>query len=212
MSILIEPIKTKGEFNEFVNLPWKLYQRDPQWIAPLKVELRQRLNPRFSFFKHGIAQHFIARQNREVVGTISASIDHLKSKNEGAFGFYEAIDDTNVAHQLLGAAVAWLKQKNVTKIMGPYSYRLEDPYPGFLAEGFNKSPYFMMAYTKPYYLGQVESFGFRKAMELKTYEVRRESPLPTSLFDQAEKACQIPGLTIRSFNKAKFFEEVTIIG
>lgn len=217
MVISIQSVQTKSDLSLFIDLPWKLYADYPRWMPPLKFELTKRLDVRKnSFFKKGRGQLFLAKKGDEVVGRISASIDPVnmkKSENrEGNFGCYESIKDMDVAQALVGAGLNWLKENNVSKVIGPIHFRLEDPYPGFLVDGHQCYPYFMMAYSMPYYPKQMDELGFEKVMDLYSYEVDKDCPLPKELSEKAEEASKIEGLRLRNINMKNLYADAEIIG
>lgn len=217
MSIIVEPVKSKKDFKTFINFPWELYKNSPNWIPPLKFELNKRLNfSKNSFFKRGRGVLFLAKKNGLIAGRISVSIDPAnmkkEEKREGNFGCFESVDDPEVARALVEHSLNWLKENNVVKVMGPIQFRLEDPYPGFLVEGHEHSPYFMMTYSMPYYPAYFEKLGFEKVMDLYSYEVSRETPMPQSLLEKAIAAEKIPGLNLRNIDMKNLYAEAEIIG
>jgi GNAT superfamily N-acetyltransferase len=213
----IHPVETKDSLKQFIKYPWQLYKDYPNWIAPLKYELTKRINPKKnSFFRRGAGRFFLAKRDGKVVGRISVSIDPGNMKKpggrEGNFGCYESIDDPEVAKVLVGAGLDWLKGNKVSKVMGPVHFRLEDPYPGFLVEGHQHKPYFMMTYSMPYYSKLMEQLGFSKVMDLYSYEVSKEVPLPEEFSNKAKEAAKIPNLKLRNINMKKLYEEAQTIG
>ena len=113
MSVEVEPVSSRGDLREFIELPYRLHANEEQWIPPLRIERRLFLSPRFNaFFKHGEAQLFLARRDGRVVGRISAQIDtafnDFHGNAWGMFGFLELDDDPEVASALLDAAAGWL--------------------------------------------------------------------------------------------------------
>jgi hypothetical protein len=206
-SLVIEQAKSKDDLKSFMELPWRLYKDDKYWIPPLRIEIKSRARRGLSGNKAAL---FLARREREVVGRISASISAPDS-NEGNFGFYEAIDDIGVASALVEKALEWLKSKGVSKVIGPYNFLLEDPYPGFLADSYDRPPYFMMAYSKPYYIDQMNALGFEKAMDLYAYEVNDKTVFPQVFLDKARHAEAIPGIRLRNINLKNLEHETEII-
>ena len=104
--IKIKPVESKKDWNEFIGLPWKLYKNDPNWVPPLRIAVEEILdvnkNP---FFKHAYMRPLMAYKNDELVGRIVGVVDenHNKYHNEktGFFGFFECIDDQEVAKALV---------------------------------------------------------------------------------------------------------------
>lgn len=216
MNITIHEVRTKSDLKAFINFPWGLYKNDPNWIPPLKYELNKRLNIwKNSFFKKGKGALFLAKRGSEIVGRISVSIDKsnlAKTDNrEGNFGSYEAIEDINVTKALLDHGIQWLQNHNISKVSGPIQFRLEDPYPGFLVEGHEHKPYFMMTYSMPYYAKQFEEYGFSTAMDLYSYEISKHNPVPQKMFERSKDAVGIQNLKLRNINMKKVYEEAEII-
>ena len=76
--ITTRAITTKADIKAFVELPYRLYAGDPNWVPPLKDEVYGLLTPgKNPWFEHGEAQLFLAERGGRVVGRISAHIDHL---------------------------------------------------------------------------------------------------------------------------------------
>lgn len=215
MGVAITAVTSAAGRRAFLDLPRALYAGSAAWIEPLRMELKQRLNPRKnSFFRRADVALFLARRGREVVGRVSAQIDrhaHPGERPEGNFGFYEAVDDAAVAAALFGAAEEWLRAREVRKIVGPYNFRLEDPAPGFLVQGFEHRPMFMTPYSQPYYVAQATAAGFREAMQLNAFAVRQDFQFPPWLKALDEQASQIPGLRVRCLEKSRIYQEAELI-
>src|SRR5438045_9552427 len=76
--ITIRPVLTKADRKAFVDLPFRLYKDNPNWVPPLKDEAMGLITPgKNPFFEHAAAQLFLAERDREVVGRICASIDQM---------------------------------------------------------------------------------------------------------------------------------------
>ncbi|MBI4239203.1 MAG: hypothetical protein HY696_12420 [Deltaproteobacteria bacterium] len=211
LPISVEQVRTWWQQRRFLALPWRLYRTDPAWVAPLRLELAQRLNRKKNpYFRKGDAALFLARRGREVVGRISAQVDAVGAPS-GAFGFYEAIDDPTVAQALLTAASEWLRVRGVQKMVGPCNFRLEDPAPGFLTEGFEHRPTFMMAYSKPYYPAQMEAAGLQTVMDLHAYRGDKDHPLPSTLIERAAVADRIPQFQVREIQMDRLYAEAELL-
>ena len=83
--IQIVPVKTRQQKREFIELAYRLNAGDPNWVPPLKPEVRALLDPKINpWFGHGVAQLFVARRDERTVGRISAHIDRLALEQPGA--------------------------------------------------------------------------------------------------------------------------------
>ncbi len=176
--IIIAPVSGKKELETFIRLPWKIYRDFPNWVPPLLFERRKILNTEKNpFYKHAQIELFIAYRGKEPVGRIAAIKNdmHLKYHNDGTgfFGFFECINDKEIASRLFDAAAGWIKARGLKSIMGPANPSSNDDW-GLLIEGFEIPPAFMMPYNPPYYIELIESYGFRKEKDLNGYKITDE--------------------------------------
>lgn len=110
MSLTIRELSnSKVERKEFINFPWKIYQDYENWVPPLKMDMHTLLNPdKHPFHQHADSQLFLAERNGEVVGRITAHVNHRHNEiwedKVGFFGFFECIDEQEVADALFDAA------------------------------------------------------------------------------------------------------------
>ena len=128
-TVHIEPVETRRQLKSFIRLPWSIYRNDPAWVPPLLAERNDILNRKKNpFFEHAQAQYFLAEREGEVIGRISAHIDRLHNQTHqeqtGFFGFFESIDDPEVAKALFDAAAGWLKERGMKAIRGPFSFSI----------------------------------------------------------------------------------------
>ena len=118
MSIQIREHAPGTDLRAFIDVQDVIYSDDPQWIAPLQLELRDRLTPgKNPFWDHAEGTLFTAYRDGKPVGRISAQIDyeHLRVHQDeaGFFGFFETIDDQEVANALLEKAQQWLASRGM---------------------------------------------------------------------------------------------------
>jgi hypothetical protein len=79
--IIIRPVATKADKRAFIDLPFRLYANDPNWVPPLKSDVMATITPgKNPWFEHGEAQLFLAEKDGKVVGRISAHLDFLALK------------------------------------------------------------------------------------------------------------------------------------
>ena len=123
-TIEIKTVTSKKELMQFIKFPWKIYKGDPNWVPPLIYDKKKLLNKKKNpFFEHADLEMFLAIQNGELVGRIGAIKNDLHNKhhndNIGFFGFFECINDQEVANRLFDTAKEWLKLKGFTEMRGP---------------------------------------------------------------------------------------------
>jgi hypothetical protein len=169
----ITEVRTRRDFRRFIDVPYLVYRDDPQWVPPLRSEVRKVLDRRRNpFFDHGEACYWLAWRGNTPVGRISAQVNrlHLETHRDatGNFGFLEAVDDPAVFEALLGTAEAWLKARGLARILGPYSLSMNDEI-GVLVSGFSYPPVVAMTYAPPYYGPRPEAAGYAKAKDLYAF-------------------------------------------
>jgi len=215
----IRPIDSKADRKRFVDLPFRLYANDPNWVPPLKGEALGLITPaKNGWFSHAKAQLFLAERDGKVVGRISAHIDTLALEMDpakgfgpgcGQFGLLDA-EDGDIAKALIATAEEWLRDQGMTRVLGPISMSIWEE-PGLLVEGFDHPPTIMMGHAKPEYRGWIEAAGYTQVKELLTYELditKPFSPLLQRIIASGEKN---PRIRIRNVDKTKFDEEAAII-
>jgi len=217
--ITIRPVLTKADRKAFVDLPFRLYKDNPNWIPPLKDEAMGLITPgKNPFFEHAVAQLFLAERDGKVVGRISASIDHMWTpmpeaqgggSDMGNWGYLDA-EDKEIGDLLIAAAEGWLKSKGVTRSMGPISMSIWEE-PGLLIKGHDHPPTTMMGYDDPKYEAWVESWGYSKAKDLHTWDLDITKDFPPLVQRIVQSGEKNPRIRIREVNKKKFNEEAAVI-
>ena len=158
---------TRAALRAFATFPWKVYRGDPLWVPPLLPDRLKAIDPATGpFFEHGTAEFFIAYRNANPVGTICTAIDEKANrtvnKRECVFGFFECVDEEEVARALLDHAVIWAKGHDLNSLYGPFNLDYEDGY-GIQVGGYDRPPAIMCGHTKNYYQGFIKNYGFKPA-------------------------------------------------
>lgn len=165
------------------------------------------------FFQHADVCLFLARRGGEVVGRISAQIDHEHNRyhNErtGFFGFFECINDGAVAAALLTAAEEWLRARDMDRVRGPLNFSINGEL-GLLVEGFDSPPQILMPYTQPCYLDLLERCGYAKIQDLLAWRWQSQ-PVPEGPARMVRELRARPEVTVRIANMKRFDEEVRTI-
>ena len=215
MSLLvIKPVETRREKKQFLELPWELYRGDPNWVPPLRGNQAEMVGyKKHPFYDHADIQTFLAVRDGKPCGRVAAIINHVHNErfNErrGMFGFFESIDDQEVATGLFDAAKAWLAERDVFLMRGPINPSLNYEC-GLLIDGFYEPATFMMTYNHPYYANLIENYGFKKSQDMYAFIGEREmlaglDKKLTFVVDEATRRFQVK---MRHINQKKFRDEV----
>jgi GNAT superfamily N-acetyltransferase len=160
----VRQVSTAAERRAFLAFPWRIYRNDPMWVPPLLPERKKRIDPaRGPWFQHGDAEFFLAWRGRALVGTICAAEDRQRNafrhERDGVFGFFECVDDYDVAVALFGAAADWVQARGLNSLLGPFHLDYEDGY-GIVLQGHDTPQVLLCGQTPPYYRDFVERYGF----------------------------------------------------
>jgi GNAT superfamily N-acetyltransferase len=171
----VQEVRSKRDLRRFLRLPWKVYAGDPNWVPPLLVGLKDKLDARkHPFFQHAEAASFLAVRDGEPVGRITASVDRnhnaAHKDRTGFFGLFECLNDTEAAQTLVDAAADWCGARGMDTLRGPMNLSMNDEC-AFLLEGFEGPPVVMMPYNPPYYLDLMAACGLVKAKDLLAFKV-----------------------------------------
>ena len=211
----IRRVQSKKDLLSFIKLQWKINQNDPNWVAPLLMDRLKVLNKKTNpFFKDNPADFFLAYRNGEVVGRIGAIINHQHNKfhedKTGFFGFLEAQNDKEIFSSLLNTAEDWLREKNCDLMMGPMNPSTNDEV-GFLIDGYDTPPFFMMTHNPPYYNDFMQDLGFEKAKDLYAYFIHKDNLNMERVNKLSESMKKRFSVSIRSLNMKNFESELETV-
>jgi GNAT superfamily N-acetyltransferase len=188
------------------------YRGDPNFVSPIFAERRdfldQRRNP---FFREADAAFFLARRRGAVVGRIAAVVDRRSNRFhgrvDGFFGLFESQNDAGLAAALLEAAMGWLRQRGMQRMLGPVNLAFHHDC-GLLVEGFDRLPSMMMAYN-PWFYGQLlEVNGFQRLADLCSYDYNAGLRLPEALVRVADRARRKANIVVRRLDTAHPDEDI----
>jgi GNAT superfamily N-acetyltransferase len=210
MDTTVETVGSKKQLRDFVKFPYALYRHDPNWVPQLLIDDYKKLNrAKHPFWKHAAGEFFLARKDGKVVGRIAAIHDEIwqKTHQEKAayWGWFECIDDAEVAKALFDAALAWARRRGCARIIGPMSPNANDLI-GTQIEGFNGPPVIMMSYNPPYYDRIIQGYGHRKWKDLIAWLVDNPE-IPERLAKIMPRVETKGGFTIRTLNMKDFANE-----
>ena len=212
--LTIRAVEDAADRKAFVDLAFRLNRSDPNWIPPLKTEVHGLLDPRSNpWFEHAEARLFLAERNGKPVGRISAQVDRLVLEHMGAglgqWGMFEA-EDEEAAAALLHRAESWLRGRDMTRSMGPFSLSIWDE-PGLLVKGFDHPPTVMMGHNSPRYEAWVEKAGYKGVKDLFTYDLDVTNDFPPIVQRIVAMGEKNPKIRIRTVDKKKFDEEAALL-
>ena len=210
MSIDIKEVLDKKALKTFVKLPFALYKDDPMWIPQLVHDdmeiFDKEKNPAY---ENADSRIFLAYKDGKPVGRIAAIDNRAANRKYNTknlrFGWFDAIDDPEVAAALFQAAEGWARELGHETLTGPHGFCDLDPQ-GMLVDGFDQLPTIAGYYNFPYYRKLVEDLGFAK--EIDYVEFRCQVPKDMSAFPEklvrlADRIQERGGLRLLKFAAKK---------
>lgn len=211
-SVEVIPISLPRDTLRFIQ-PWfAIYANDPHWVPPLLLERKRFFDPRRNpYFKVADVQCFVARREGRDVGTIATVVDHAYQRHErgtGFFGFFEFVDDLEVAAALLGAAREWQADRGMKKLVGPFNFNTNHDF-ALLVDGFDSDPTIANPHNSAYYPKRYEELGLRPVKDWYAYRVEVGLPGIAKMQRVAERMlARHPEMRIRSLDMSDFDAEV----
>ena len=202
---LLKEVTDKSLEYDFLELPKRLYKGNRNWVCPLDDDIKGVFDPaKNKLFSDGEAIRWVAYdQNGEAVGRIAAFYSneqaHSYEQPTGGCGFFEAINDQQLANQLFDAARMWLVSRGMEAMDGPINFGSRDSWWGLLVEGYEFQPLYANAYNPPYYKELFENYGFQNYFNQYTYLWRvYDDDINQITHDRAKRLQNTPGYSFAS--------------
>jgi len=210
------PVRTNKEYKEFVTFPYKHYQSEPRWIAPIRSEQKKLFSPKYNLtLRNCPHQLFLLKNRSDVIGRVltfinPSAIKHWKKKI-GFFGCFECICDQQAANSLLSSCTDWLRSHDMETMRGPDNLESQDL--GFIYEGFDIPPVILSSWNYEYYNQLVENFGMFKAKDLLVYhvDVREGYTFPERFLTFTGNIARRYNVTIRMLDMKNLQDEVKLM-
>ena len=208
-------LDNKRQVEDFLRLPFAIYQDIPQWVPPLQMDEHLRLSPgRFPFYEHSQAAFFMAHEHSSSRGRTARAVGrlavldnrHYNEYNREATAFFylfECENNSEAAAGLFNSALDWARSRGLNKILGPKGFTPLDGF-GLLVKGFEHRPAFGLPYNPAYYADLIESQGFEKHLESVSGYLGTDIQFPPRIHELAERIAKRRGLHIaRSTTRAE---------
>ena len=221
MEIEVRPVQSRSDLDVFAKFPWQIYKGDPYWVPPLLDDRYSRIDlQKNPFWRTAEREVWIAWRGKQPVGTIAAIIDRrwneVMKQAIGGIGFFECVQDQEVANRLFAIAASSLKQKGMQVMRGPYNPSQTDEI-GILVEGFDTRPAILEAHSPVYYPNLFENAGFTKYNDtvarmalINPAKIDFAHGFPEKMRRVGERTGQRPDLTLRKVNMKDWDNELRL--
>lgn len=177
---VISEVKTSRDLRRFIKFPLELYKDCPQYVPALNSDQKKSLTS-CSTLKYCKQKMWLVSDGKQVVGRICGMINprynELYGLKRARFGWFDTIDDIEVAKLLLTTAEKWAAENGMTEVHGPLYYNTLGKQ-GMLVEGFENIPPFNCLYNFKYYNDLVTALGYEKECDWIQYRLPVDAELP----------------------------------
>lgn len=162
--ITVYEAKSKKEITAFIKFPFTLYKNNKYWVPPLIAdELASFDKTKNPVFKNAEAYFYVAKIDNNIVGRIAAIINwqevNHQHKKKVRFGWFDAIDNSDVTEALLEKVYELGRKNNLDHVEGPMGFSNLDKV-GLLTKGYDQMGTMITWYNHPYYVTHFEKLGF----------------------------------------------------
>ena len=209
--LTIEKIDTKNktQVRRFIDVPFRIYRGNAQWVPPIRDDMYTVLNnEKHPFYEHSTADFFLAVRDERDVGRIAAlenrNYNKFHETRSAQFYFFDCEDDPEAAELLFNRVFEWAQARQLDKIVGPKGFSPFDGY-GMLERGFEyRQMMNMMNYNHPYYLSMAEKAGFEKEVDYISHYVElADFQLPERVHRIVERLKERQNLRIVPFKNKR---------
>lgn len=182
MSLEIKKVSGRKALRQFVLFPERLYRNNPYYVPKIFFDemgtLDAASNPASDFCKFEL---YMAYLDGVPAGRVAAIINYKANEawnhDEVRFGWFDTIDNPDVARALIAAVEDFGRANGMDHIVGPLGFTDFDPE-GLLVEGFDQISTLPLFYSYPYYQKYIEGMGFEKDADWLEYVIRIPEKLP----------------------------------
>ncbi len=209
MSIQIKTVESKKDLKKFVKFPYKIFKDNKYWVPQLMLDEMEMFNKKKNpAYETADSKLFIAYKDGEPVGRIAGINSMIANKKYGTknirFGWFDSIDDQEVADALISSVEGWAKELGLNTMTGPHGFSDLDPE-GMLYEGFDKLPTIAVYYNHPYYIKLMEKNGMEKEIDWVEFNaiIPPMDELPPKLLKIAERLKERSKIRLIKFKNRK---------
>lgn len=200
MNIIEIDLCDRKRVNDFIELPFHIYHDVPQWVPPLRMDERTRLNPDHNpFYRHSQAAFFLAFEGEYPIGRLAVldnrRYNEFNHTNSAFFYLFECEDNPAAATGLFRAVFDWARSRGLTEIIGPKGFTPLDGF-GLLVKGFEYRPAFGLPYNLSYYPELVEAQGFVAESEAVSGYLSPAIQFPSRIHELAARLADRRGLRV----------------
>jgi hypothetical protein len=212
MQYTVAAVGSRRTMNDFLRLPSSIYQRDEQWVAPIRSEVRRILNEAGNpYFRDASLDMLVCYADGRPVARTAIVInrEHWEMFDErpAFFGFFESINDCTAVRCLFEHAAAIARARGAQALEGPFNPNHYSEL-GMQVNYFDTPPAFFQPFNPEYYPGLMAEAGFHASKTLHTRKNARVREYILGRYGVIPPPIASGPFTIRSFHMNDFDAEL----
>lgn len=201
----IKEVLDRKDLMRFIKFTDGLYKGCEQYVPALHRGQAKTLM-HSAALEHCDRKMWIVEDGKKVVGRICGMINRHYNERYGTarsrFGWFDTINDIEVARLLIETASSWAKSMGMNEIHGPLQFNTFGRQ-GMLLEGYDKVAPFSCLYNYPYYVDLMEQLGFEKECDWLQYRMAADQEVPEKMQNIAKRLMDRYKLRVADFDKLK---------
>ncbi len=163
----------ENQFNEFFEVPFKIYPTDFPFVSEFKDDLKRFLSIKNPLFKSdNDFKYYVAKIDGKLVGRLTAHIHHesnqIYNQKKCYFGYFDVINNIEVATALLKKVEDFARSHNCTDVVG--NFNLTAMQKAGVLTRFHLMEQYTDQIINPLYLPTLlEIAGYKSTFPMSTY-------------------------------------------
>lgn len=179
------------DFESFFNVPFSIRGRNSFYASPFKPDLKKILSAENPIFKtENDYTYYTVFKNNLPAGRITAhfhkTFNEKFNQRKCYFGYFECINDQEVANYLFNLAEKWARDRGFESIAGNFNLTAMQEM-GIMTDGFGKEPYIAQSYGEPYYPELLKNAGYNPTFPMSTFEIDLQTIEPEIVLGEKQK-------------------------
>lgn len=186
----------------FLDIPFAIYKGCSQWRSQLGKDITAVFDRSRNgkYINGDAARWIILDENNHPSGRIAAFYFLRDGISLGQFGFFETVNNQELASALLNKAKEWLNDAGCEYMEGPVNFGEKDRFWGLLTKGFEKKMLYLDNYNHSYYVSLLLDYGFKPDSEISTYSISLKAMFSEKLERIHQRLLRNNTVEIRNIN------------
>lgn len=212
MTYKVVSVSRNRQMKDFLRLPYIIYRKDPNWVPPLRTEVRRILNKRRNpYFANAKLRLLVCYRDEAIAARVAIIINRLHQekfcKKSAFFGFFESINDLNAVKHLFDTAEEYSRSQGVRLLEGPFNPNHYSEL-GLQVDQYETPPTFFQPYNPAYYNELLKQIGFHVSATFHTRKNENIHQYVLERYGTKILPSKMGNYSVRSFSKKDFKAEL----